>query len=94
MSEAHTVTSAAGVPRHNLEVRIRSSQGAILLARYDQAYELPEVAAFIWRRIDGTAPVTDIAGAVSERYGIDGPTALSDTVDMLAWLVEEKLVFM
>ncbi|AVH97017.1 MULTISPECIES: PqqD family protein [Streptomyces] len=80
------------VPRHGLEVRIRSSEGAILLARYDQAYELPEVAAFIWRRIDGTDRVEDIARAVAERYGIDAGTALTDTAEMLAWLLDEELI--
>ncbi|MGW1954859.1 PqqD family protein [Streptomyces sp. NPDC001920] len=83
---------ARSVPRHRLEVRIRSSEGAILLARYDQAYELPEVAAFIWRRIDGTGRVEDIARSVAEYYGIDAGTALTDTTDMLEWLLEEKLV--
>ncbi|MFD5326769.1 PqqD family protein [Streptomyces sp. NPDC127092] len=80
------------VPRHNLEVRIRSSEGAILLARYDQAYELPEVAAFIWRRIDGTGRVEDISRAVAEHYGIDAGTALTDTTEMLGWLLEEELI--
>ncbi|GHG93637.1 PqqD family protein [Streptomyces lanatus] len=83
---------ANSVIRHCLEVRIRSSQGAILLARYDQAYELPEVAAFIWRRVNGTDRVEDIAGSVAEHYGIDAGTALDDTVEMLEWLLEEKLV--
>ncbi|MFE9018908.1 PqqD family protein [Streptomyces sp. NPDC007808] len=83
---------AHSVPRHRLEVRIRSSEGAILLARYDQAYELPEVAAFIWRRIDGTDRVADIARSVAEHYGIDAGTALTDTTEMLEWLLEEKLV--
>ncbi|POX58223.1 hypothetical protein C3492_39265 [Streptomyces sp. Ru62] len=86
------VVHARSVPRHSLEVRIRSSEGAVLLARYHQAYELPEVAAFIWRRINGTDRVEDIAGAVAETYGVDADTALQDTAEMLEWLLEEKLV--
>lgn len=83
---------ADSVPRHNLEVRIRSSGGAILLARYDQAYELPEVAAFIWRRVNGADRVEDIARQVAASYGIDAGTALEDTADMLGWLLGENLV--
>jgi hypothetical protein len=87
-----TNIGARSVPRHSLEVRIRTSEGAILLARYDQAYELPEVAAFIWRHINGTDAVDVIAGSVAEEYGIDAGTALDDTAEMLEWLLEENLV--
>ncbi|MFD5483314.1 PqqD family protein [Streptomyces hawaiiensis] len=80
------------MPRHSLEVRIRSSEGAILLARYDQAYELPDVAAFIWRRVNGTDRVESIARAVAENYGIDGDTAFTDTAEMLEWLLEDGLI--
>ncbi|GHB75659.1 hypothetical protein GCM10010347_52590 [Streptomyces cirratus] len=82
------------VPRQNLEVRIRSTGGTILLARYDQAYELPEVAAFIWRRVNGCDRVEDISRAVAEHYGIDAGTALADTAEMLEWLRGEELVLL
>lgn len=72
------------VPR--LDVRVRNYRGTLYLARADEVVELTEVAAFVWRLVDGDRTVADLAAAVAAEYSIDRDTAQADCDELVASL--------
>jgi Coenzyme PQQ synthesis protein D (PqqD) len=77
---------AAGVPVRNLDVRARNLRGKLLIARGDTAFELDDVAAFIYRHIDGVSTMDQIAAQVAAEYGIPHDMALADGAEFVAGL--------
>lgn len=75
------------VPHWHLEVRIRNMRGKTLVAGPYEARELDETAAFIWRQIDGTRTIRQIAEVVASEYDVDAGTALADVAELVADLV-------
>ncbi|MET9466746.1 PqqD family protein [Streptomyces sp. NPDC006544] len=86
MSTTGPVTRAS-VPTVRPDIRVRKIRGALVVAVPEQAFELPETTAFIWKRIDGVRSVGRIGELLAEEYEIDVETAVEDTVEVLAELV-------
>ena len=91
MTEAAAV-QAGTVPRRRLDARVRAARGTLLVAGAGEALELDEVAAFMWKQIDGTRTVAEIADAVAGAYDVDAGTARDDVAELLGELVEVGVV--
>jgi hypothetical protein len=80
------------IPVIPLNVRLRHHQGRDLAIGYEHSMELSHSAVFIWKQIDGTATVGDIARALSAEYDIEFVAALEDTSALFDDLVSHQLV--
>ncbi|MGW6685491.1 PqqD family protein [Streptomyces sp. NPDC054961] len=75
------------VPTVRPDIRVRKIRGTLVVAVPEQAFELAETAAFLWKRIDGVRSVGRIGELLAEEYEIDVETAVEDTLAVLAELV-------
>ncbi|GAA2422337.1 PqqD family protein [Streptomyces glaucus] len=80
------------VVRRRMEARVRKYRGNLFIAVRDQALELDEVAQAIFRRIDSTSTLREIAARLAEEYDIPVDEATGDTVDFVAQLVGHGVV--
>ncbi|GAA3229570.1 PqqD family protein [Streptomyces sp. XM83C] len=80
------------VVRRRMEARVRKYRGSLFIAVRDQALELDEVAQAIFRRIDSTSTLREIAARLAEEYDIPVDEATGDTVDFVAQLVGHGVV--
>ncbi|MEU3499427.1 PqqD family protein [Streptomyces hundungensis] len=87
MSTAGPVT-AESIPSVRPDIRVRKIRGTLVVAVPEQAFELAETTAFIWKRIDGVLTVGGIGELLAREYEIDVETAVEDTIEVLAELVE------
>jgi pyrroloquinoline quinone biosynthesis protein D len=78
------------VPR--LDVRMRNYRGTLLLARAEQSLELTDVAAFVWRLLDGQRSLEDVAKAVATEYAIDYDTAYTDCSELVEALADAGML--
>lgn len=92
MRSTDETIGAGSVPRRRLDSRVRTMRGKTLVAGARQALELDETATFIWRRLDGTATVGQIAEALAAEYDVDAETALADVIELVSDLVECEVV--
>src|SRR5687767_4989679 len=76
------------VPRRSLDNRVRRFRGMFLVSNGEHAFELDEVASFIFGHVDGIASVRQIARLLAERYGISLDEATADTAEFLQQLAE------
>ena len=83
---------AAGVPVRNLDIRTRNIRGKLLIARDATALELDQVAAYIFRHIDGVSTMDQIAAKVAAEYGIPHDVALADSAEFVAGLQTTGMV--
>lgn len=80
------------VVRRRMEVRTRKYRGKLYIAVQDQALELDEIAQAIFRRIDGTSTLLEIAAGLAEEYEVPVEEAATDTVDFAAQLLGHGVV--
>ncbi|MBT2395733.1 PqqD family protein [Streptomyces sp. ISL-100] len=80
------------VPVPRLDVRFRNIRGQVLIARGEDALELTEAAAFVFRRIDGTRTVRRIGEELAAEYGIGADEAVTDAGDVLTHLAEAGFI--
>jgi len=92
VSDSQAGVSAAAVPAKPLHVRVRNFKGTTMIAAASEARELSPSALVIWRSIDGSRTVGDIAGLLAAEYGIDQGTALADVAEFLAELGQAGFV--
>ncbi len=45
-------------------------------------------ASLLWSAVDGRRTIAQLACILSETYGVDGPTALQDALELFGQLVE------
>jgi hypothetical protein len=67
-------------------------RGVLYVGNDRTSLELTDVAAFLWRLIDGARSTSDLGLRVSAEYGIDLDTAVADTTSFIAGLIEAGLV--
>jgi hypothetical protein len=79
-------------PVQRLDVRARNYRGTLYLARDEDSVALTEVAAFVWRLIDGSRTVDDLATVVAAEYSIDRDTAHTDCAELVASLAEAGML--
>lgn len=87
-----TVVTAAAVPRWRIDVRVRTMRGKVLIAGPRETLELADTAAYIWRLIDGTRTIQQIAHAVSSEYDVDTRTAFTDATDLITELLNCEVI--
>lgn len=80
------------VPAPRLDVRYRNIRGQILITRGEDALELTETAAFVFRRVDGTRSVRRIGEALAAEYGIGADEAVADAAAVLTGLADAGFV--
>jgi coenzyme PQQ synthesis protein D (PqqD) len=82
----------SAIPKRRLEVRVRAQRNRTFIALAADVRELDQVATFIWRQMDGTRSVGDIAAALSAEYGVDEGTAVADTAEFARDLADAGFV--
>ncbi len=82
----------AAVPCRRLEARARKYRGKLFVANAAQAFQLDEVAEFIFRQIDGTASMREIGEKVAVRYGSPLDDAIADAADLVEQLVQRHVL--
>jgi hypothetical protein len=89
-----TPWSKDAVPRQNQDVVVREEDDEIYVcaADGDTMYTITAVGADIWRAIDGTNTVEDIAELLLAAYDIDRETVEKDLRDYLGELVAKNLI--
>ncbi|MFH8337117.1 PqqD family protein [Streptomyces sp. AM6-12] len=80
------------VVRRRMEARTRKYRGKLYIAVQDQALELDDVAQAIFRRIDGTSTLRQVAAGLAEEYGVGVDEATADTVDFAVQLLGHGVV--
>ncbi|GLY26196.1 PqqD family protein [Micromonospora sp. NBRC 101691] len=91
MSESPTA-SLESVPRLILGIRIRNFRGTIMVSSGAESFELTDVAAFIFRQIDGRSTVGAIAVDLAAEFEVDKATAQVDTAEFVGWLRAQGVV--
>ncbi len=86
------MTAKTLVPRLALDIRCRNFRGKLIVARGDVALELDEVGATIFKWIDGTSTIDDLANQVVSEYGIPYEQALEDCDEFISELVASGVV--
>ena len=72
--------------------RVRNVRGRLLVAVVDEAVQLEEVGALIWRLLDGVRTVAQVGNAVATEYDVAPDEARADAVALLADLAGMGLV--
>lgn len=80
------------VPRRRLEVRARKYRGRLFVASSVDTLELDNAGEFVFRQIDGTATVRQIAERIAETYHVDLAEAMTDSAHLLARLATANVV--
>jgi hypothetical protein len=68
-------------------VPVRHNKGDL-----ESVYNLNEVAAFVWARIDGRATLGDVAAAVAAEFDVTPELAASDAAEFVAALLAAGIV--
>jgi hypothetical protein len=84
--------TASQVPARSPDARARNFRGKLLVACGEQAVELDEVGAYIFRNIDGLSSMKQIAGKVAAEYGISQELALADGCEFVTTLAALGIV--
>jgi hypothetical protein len=86
------MTDTDVVPRVRPGLRVRNFRGRLLIAHQEQALELSDTAAFIYRHIDGKRTVGDLGRLVAAEYDAPVETAVEDAAELLETLHEAHIV--
>jgi hypothetical protein len=83
-------------PRQNPQVAWREIDGQVVIVSPEDSvlHELNPTASAIWRHATGERTGAQIAAALAEEYEVSEAVALADTEELLAALVERKLLVM
>jgi hypothetical protein len=64
-------------------------EAVLVNVRSDEVMHLNPAASFLWSSLDGQASLEQIADSMTGEYDVDADTALADTMDFAASLVEQ-----
>jgi hypothetical protein len=86
-----TTAGAAPIPAdlvlvRSYDTRVRNFRGKLLVARAEHAVELDEVGAYIFKSIDGSSTMAQIATRMAADYDIPYDVALADGTEFVAEL--------
>jgi pyrroloquinoline quinone biosynthesis protein D len=71
------------VLRHAIQTRVRRFRGKMFIAAGEEAYELDELAQFIFGLVDGEKTVTEIGTRISRDYDVPVDEATADVAELL-----------
>lgn len=80
------------VPRRCMEARMRKFRGTLFIANASLAFELDEVAEFIFRQLDGRKTVREIGELLAGDYDVSVEQATADIAELLDELAENGMV--
>jgi hypothetical protein len=84
---------AAGVVTQEMpSAEALKSEAVLILPRQAQIKVLNEVAAFVWKRLDGKRSVEELISLVTEEYDVSGETARRDVTAFLESLAERGMI--
>ncbi|GAG37963.1 unnamed protein product [marine sediment metagenome] len=69
--------------------RIVDEEAVLVNVKQDEVIHLDPVGSFIWSKMDGQAPMQEIADAVVEEFEVDLETALEDALVFARRLLEQ-----
>lgn len=92
MTELSSALTEGSVVRPEDGVRVRNFRGRLVVARVDQAVQLEDAGALIWRQLDGVRTVAQVGDAVATEYDVAPDEARADTVELLTELAGLGLV--
>lgn len=81
------VADADAVPQWRIDVRVRSMRKKTYVAGPSEARELDETATFIWRLMDGTRSIQQIAETVAAEYQVAPAEVLADVRELVDELI-------
>jgi len=81
-------------PQRNPEIRFKQLGGqvTIFVPGRSSAHILNETGSRVFILIDGRHSISDLAEALVDEFEVDYPTALKDTIDLLADLQEKGVL--
>lgn len=79
-------------PLRKANVRARRYRGRLYLASADKAYELNEAAEYVFRQIDGSTSIDEIATRLAAKYQYAVADAVADTVELLVQLASRQVI--
>ncbi len=82
-----SVADPDAVPQWRLDVRVRTMRKKMFVAGPREARELDETAAFIWRLMDGTMSLQQIAECVAAEYDVAPAEVLADVRELATELL-------
>jgi pyrroloquinoline quinone biosynthesis protein D len=91
MPPMHTL-DAMSVAERRRETRVRKYRGKLFVANAADAFELDEIAEFIFRQADGTQTVQQIGERLAAAYDLPLAQAMADTARVLAELAEHTVL--
>ena len=69
--------------------RVVEEEAILVNVRRDEVIHLDPVGSFIWSRMDGRAPLEEIAKALVEEFEVDLETAVDDILDFAGRLLRQ-----
>jgi Coenzyme PQQ synthesis protein D (PqqD) len=85
--------SSHTVPIRRLDIRVRPRRDVILVANHRlETLELEEVAALLFRAVDGRRTIGDLARLLVAEFDIDLATAVDDVAELMADLAARALI--
>ncbi|MCU1426503.1 MAG: PqqD family protein [Actinomycetia bacterium] len=86
--------SVPSQPRRRERVLVERIEDETVLLDLDSGlyFALNEVGARVWELCDGARSVDEIVDVIAGEYDADGATVRTDVVELLAELVDERLL--
>jgi hypothetical protein len=86
--------SVPSQPRRRERVLVEQIEDETVLLDLDSGlyFALNEVGARVWELCDGARSVDEIVDVIAGEYDADGATVRTDVVELLAELVDERLL--
>lgn len=75
--------SADTVPRRRATVRMRNYRGTLLVGSGEYTLELTDSAALVFRCVDGTRSIGEIATCLAEAYDVSWDIAVQDVAELI-----------
>jgi P-aminobenzoate N-oxygenase AurF/Coenzyme PQQ synthesis protein D (PqqD) len=92
MTGSGPADAARLIPSPRLDVRVRNREGTLVVARAGTVFEFEDVAAGVWRSLDGRRTLLDVARAVADTYQVSVEHAAATATGLVARLHDARIV--
>jgi hypothetical protein len=75
-----------------VRTRVRKFKGRTLVAGATAGFELDEVGAFIFTKLNGRTSIAEIGAAIAAEYQVAPEEATADAIELLQELVDNGLI--
>jgi Coenzyme PQQ synthesis protein D (PqqD) len=89
---SETVVGLGSVPCRKYDLRVRKYRGKFLVATAGNAIELNAEAEYIFKHIDDSATLAEIAADLSGQYDVALDDALADVAEFITTLVANDII--